>query len=48
MLYMARQLCCRGMCKNLWRSRGQQMELQQGEVSIEFELRAKIVIETDP
>ena len=30
--YMARQLYCRGMCENGWRSGG------QGEISIEFEL----------
>ena len=36
------------VCKNLLRSDGQQRELWQGEVSIEFELHTKKVSETGP
>ena len=43
--YMARQLCCRGMCKQkfvvIW---WPATELQQDEFSIEFELHAKMLV----
>ena len=40
-LYMAQQLCCRGMCKNLLRYYGQQWNYSKVKFTIEFELWAK-------
>ena len=47
-LYMARQLCCRGMCKNLLRSDGQQRNYSKAKFSSNVNCGQKIVSETGP
>ena len=45
-LYMARQLCCRGMCKNLLRSDGQQRNYSKAKFPSNMNCGQKIVSET--
>ena len=47
-MYMARQLCCRGMCKNLLRSDGQQRNYNKAKFSSNLNCRQNIVSETGP
>ena len=47
-LYMAQQLCCRGMCKNLLRSDGQQRNYSKVKFPSNLNCRQKIVSETGP
>ena len=45
---MARQLCCRGMCKNLLRSDGQQRNYSKAKFPSNLNCGQKIVSETGP
>ena len=47
-LYMARQLCCRGMCKNLLRSDGQQRSYGKAKFPSCLNCGLKTVSETGP
>ena len=47
-LYMARQLCCRGMCKNLLRSDGQQRSYGKAKFPSYLNCGLKTVSETGP
>ena len=47
-LYMARQLCCRGMCKNLLRSDGQQRSYGKAKFPSYLNCGQKTVSETGP
>ena len=47
-LYMARQLCCRGMCKNLLRSDSQQRNYSKAKFPSNWNCGQKIVSETGP
>ena len=47
-LYMVRQLCCRGMCKNLLRSDGQQQNYSKGKFPSNLKCVQKIVSEPGP
>ena len=47
-LYMARQLCCRGMCKNLLWSDSQQRNYSKAKFPSNWNCRQKIVSETGP
>ena len=47
-LYMARQLCCRGMCKNLLRSDGQQRSYGKAKFPSYLNCGQKNVSETGP
>ena len=47
-LYMARQLCCRGMCKNLLRSDGQQRSYGKAKFPSNLNCGQKTVSETGP
>ena len=47
-LYMTRQMCCRGMCKNLLRSDGQQQNYSKAKFPSNLNCGQKIVSETGP
>ena len=47
-LHMARQLCCRGMYKNLLRSDGQQRNYSKAKFASDLNCGQKIVSETGP
>ena len=47
-LYMAQQPCCRGVCKNLLRSNGQQRNCNKAKFASNFNCGQKIVSETGP
>ena len=47
-LYMTRQLCCRGMCKNLLRSDGQQWNYLKAKFASNLNYKQKNISDTGP